>query len=356
MKTNRVVLPSLILIGPLLFITISGQTQNAADLSSFLGASKQDASSLISAYVSPAIKAVSYGMTGGWYHTAKTHKKLGIDLGVTMNVVFVPNSDNYFQPYSVLGPNTTTQFVNNSYPSSQNAPTIFGPKESTSYTATYKPSGYPQQTVSIPGPQGLDLKGSIGFSAVPVPMAQIGIGLIKNTDLKIRFLPQISSGGTTLSMLGFGLLHDIKQYFPGIKLLPFDLSVLAGYNTFKGNTSLVSNGVSYRPDSPDGKVTYNLNSWVAQILISKKVSVLTFYAGVGYGAVSTKVNVTGTYTIVAVPAGSFQVTNPVSFSLNNTGAKLTGGMRLKFGPLYFNGDYTLQKYNSVSVGLGLSIR
>ncbi len=352
MKTTSVFSLSFIVI---LFFTVNVQAQNAADLSAFLAASKQDASNLIGAYASPVIKASSYGLTGGWYHTAKTHKKLGIDFGFTVNVVFTPTSDNYFQPGNFLSPSTT--FANTSNPGSQNAPTIVGPKESTTYTATYNPGGgIGPQSVAITGPQGLDLKKNIGFSAVPIPMAQIGIGLIKNTDLKIRFVPSTNVSGTSLSMFGVGLLHDVKQYFPGVKLLPFDLSVLVGYNSLKGNTSLISSGNAFRPDSPDGKVTYTLNSWVGQLLISKKVAIFTFYAGAGYGAVSTKVNVTGTYSIKSVPAGSFDIKDPVAINFSNNGPKLTAGMRLKFGPLYLNGDYTVQKYNSVSVGLGLSIR
>jgi len=353
MKSNQVL--SFFLIAAIGGLSIAAQAQNEADLSAFLAASKQDASNLISAYTAPAIKAISYGMTGGWYHTAKTHKKLGIDIGVTVNAVFTPSSDDYFQPYTFLS--SSTQFANTSNPSSSNAPTIFGPKESTIYTATYSPSTkIGPQSVTINGPEGLDLRKNLGVSVVPVPMAQIGIGLIKNTDLKIRFIPKVNGAQTSLSMLGFGLLHDIKQYFPGVKLVPFDLSVLAAYNSFKGVTNLTSSGDPLRPTSTDGKATYTLNSWVAQVLISKKIAILTLYAGVGYGSVSTKAKITGTYTITAVPAGSFNITDPVSFNLKNTSAKLTGGMRFNLGPLYFNGDYTVQKYSALSVGMGLTIR
>ncbi len=353
MKTNKLFSHSLLAL--LLLASVATQAQNAADLSAFLAAGKQDASNLIAAYTAPVVKATSFGLTGGWYHTAKTHKKLGIDFGVTLNAVFTPTSDNYFQPKSFLSSSTT--FVNTTNPGSQNAPTIVGPKESTNYIFSYNPgNGLGTQTATVQGPQGLDLKGTIGSSVIPVPMVQLGIGTIKNTDLKIRLVPTINNSGTSISMFGVGLLHDVKQYFPGIKLLPFDLSILAGYNSFKGVTSLVSSGNLVRPDSPDGKVTYTLNSWVGQILISKKVAVLTFYAGVGYGSVATKVNVTGTYTIKAAPAGSFPITDPVSINFTNSSPKLTAGMRLKLGPIYLNGDYTVQTYSSVSIGMGVSVR
>jgi len=334
-----------------LFVSVTLYGQNASDLSLFLNASKQDASNLVSGYMSPVIKAFSYGMTNGWYHTAKTHKSLGVDLGVTFSAVMVPTSDNYFTP-----PQTPSlAFANNTNPSLQMAPSIVGPKDQTTYTASYTPPGHAPVSLSFNGPEGLDLKKNFGISAIPVPMVQLGIGTIKNTDLKLRMVPSINRNGNTINMFGIGLMHDIKQYLPGVKALPFDLSVLAGYNSIKGSSSLASSGGSV-PSSTDGKISYTLNSWVAQVLISKKVSVLTLYAGVGYGSVSTKVDITGTYTVTPTVGSAFQIIDPLAYNLNNTGAKLTGGMRLKFGPIYLNGDYTLQKYSAVTIGLGVSVR
>lgn len=290
-------------------------------------------------------------MTNGWYHTAKTHKKLGVDFGVTVSAVFVPTSDNYFTPNN----SSTLTFANNTHPSLQMAPTIMGPKDQTTYSATYTPQGSSTPiTVGFNGPEGLDMKGNLGVSAIPVPMAQLGIGLIKNTDLKLRMVPTINNGGNSISMFGVGLMHDIKQYLPGVKELPFDLSVIAGYNSLKGASSLASSSTS--PTSTDGKISYTFNSWVGQVLISKKLAILTLYAGVGYGSVSTKVNITGTYTISPTTGGNFNITDPLAYTLNNTGAKLTGGMRIKLGPIYFNGDYTVQKYSAFTFGLGASIR
>ncbi len=328
---------------------------NEADFAKFLQAQKDDASKLIEAYTTPAIKAVSYGMTNGWYHTGKAHGKLGVDLGVTMSAVFTPTSDDYFTP-STLGLKNTVLTSSSVGPGL--APAIFGPKGTTTYTSTYTPSGgvFPPQSASFNGPEGLDLRKSIGFSAVPVPMVQLGIGLIKNTDLKIRFVPESKVGASSVNMLGFGLLHDIKQHIPGIKMTPIDISILVAYNSLNGTTSLINtNPADARPDSKDGKVSYKLSSWVVQGIVSKKFSVLTLYGGVGYGSVTTKVNVTGTYTIVATPS-TFDIKDPVAINFSNTGMKFTAGLRLKFGPLYLNGDYTLQKYNALTLGLGFSFR
>ncbi len=359
-KTINVTLLSL----SLLFAIISVKAQGTeADVSAFLSAQTSDANKLIGAYVSPLMKGLSYGMTSGWYNTAKPHKIGGVDLGVSLAVVMMPSSEETFNP-------TKLGLSANTVPNQTVAPTIIGPKISSSYTMT---RGGVVLT-NVDGPEGLDLKKNIGMNAVPVPIIQLGIGLIKSTDLKIRLLPEQKTGDSKLKMLGFGLMHDIKQHFPGVKMLPFDLSILVAYNSISGSTSLANtktdsnppnNGFPNQNDgvpySPDGKANYTFNSWLFQALISKKVAVLTFYAGVGYAAVSSKSSMTGRfildnplYTGTTNPGPA--IVDPYSSTYKNNGLKLTVGMRLKLGPIYFTGDYTVQKYNALTVGFGASIR
>src|SRR4029077_7294601 len=114
---------------------------------------------------------------------------------------------------------------------------------------------------------------------------------------------------------------------PGIKLLPFDLSVLAAFNTVNGTTEMTAEpgNADERPASDDGKTTYKLNSWVAQAIISKKVSVLTFYLGAGYGSVASNVDITGTFQPTQ---GGPPIKDPVKIDFRNKSPKLTVGMRL----------------------------
>jgi hypothetical protein len=132
--------------------------------------------------------------------------------------------------------------------------------------------------------------------------------------------------------------------------------VLLAYNNVSGTSDFRYSGTDpNRPKSTDGEMEYHLNSYIFQALISKKISVLTVYGGVGYQMIKTNVDVLGTYRIEASPA-YFTITDPVTINFKNNGFKLNGGIRLKFGPVYINGEYTLQKYNSVTVGLGFSIK
>ncbi len=352
MKPNKIkCLKNVIPILLMLALPVAINAQNVSDISQFLKAEKDDANSLLKSYITPAINAMSSGMNNGWYTTGQVHKKLGIDLGVSMNAIFIPSSDEYFVPAL----SSKTVFVNQTNPLS-GAPSIVGPKDKTQYTSTYDPDGsgpLPSQAFTISGPEGLDFKKNIGFSALPLPMIQLGIGTIKNTDLKIRYVPSITNSGVSFQMFGVGLQHDIKQHISGIKALPFDLSLLFGYSIISGSSSLVSS--SSAVNSTDGNFKYKLSSWTAQAIISKKIAVLTLYAAAGYGSASSNVDITGTFNIqtATVP---FTITNPLAMETSSNGGRITGGLRLKFGPIYLSGDYTLQKYDVLTVGFGVSVR
>jgi len=341
---------AIVLLGSVLLAPVT-KAQSPTDMSSFITAQKDDASKLIGAYLSPIVKGFSYGMTSGWYHTAKTHKVVGIDLGVTISGVMLPSSEQTFDP-TKIGLSSST------VPLQTVAPTFIGPDITTKYNINYT-QGPLTVSQQINGPTGADFKKNLGGNWVPVPMIQLGIGLIKNTDLKIRYAPEVNSKDYNVKLLGFGLMHDVKQYFPGVKSLPFDLSILAGYTSISGSSKISNTDTSIDglPYTTDGNFSYKFNSWVVQALISKKVSVLTVYGGLGYGAVNTKLNMTGHYVLDPYATNQANpVTNPFSSSYSNNSMKLTVGMRLKLGPIYFNGDYTVQKYNALTIGMGVSVR
>lgn len=342
--------------------------QNQEDIAIFLNAGGKDASKLIEAYLEPTVKSLSYGMTGNWYNTAATHKTFGVDFGVSVNLAMIPTSEDFFDPNKLGLSVTNYEGAKDQkdkdddsvpYDPTRKAPTFFGSNDVTNYSASYDPGdGNGTRTIAFSGPEGLAVKDAIGFAGIPVPVAQLTVGIIKNTDLKLRFIPKIEAGGSSLSMFGVGVQHDIKQHIPGIKLLPFDLSVLVAYNSLKGETDLSYTNTGAgdsRPGSTNGMGIYKFNSMVYQVLVSKRLAVVTFYGGFGYSMINTKVNVDGDYTIQATPA-DINVSDPVSMTIKNKSMRLTAGMRLKLGPIYFVGDYTLQKYKMINVGIGFSIR
>jgi hypothetical protein len=78
----------------------------------------------------------------------------------------------------------------------------------------------------------------VNWRYIPVPTAQVGIGLPFGTELKVRFIPKIKIQNGDVSLWGVGLLHSLTQYLPGDKVLPFDVSLFGGYTKLMADVPL----------------------------------------------------------------------------------------------------------------------
>ena len=315
------------------------------DLDKLLTESVEDGGKLITAYVSPFMKSVSLGLNQGWYNTAKPHKIAGVDLTITANAMTIPKSDLFYDVTKLGLDVVSLHSSSQGYPL---APTIVGSDHAPTFAYTDDETGI---TETFTGPGGIDLEGELGRNWVPVPMAHLGFGLPKGTDLKLRFTPTIDLGDdATLKILGLGIMHDVKQWIPGMKLLPFDLSGFVGYTKFKMETAFDPE------DNPDQRGVFEMNATTIQGLISKKFSVLTLYGGVGYNIAKSNIAIKGNYDINDDGETSPNEVDPLDLKFAASGFRTTAGFRLKLAVLTLHADYTLQKYKCLTVGIGISVR
>jgi hypothetical protein len=222
---------------------------------------------------------------------------------------------------------------------------VFGPDRAPRYQYD-NPLVIPNQ---FDGPPGVNLSEEYGINRMPVPVANVGIGLPKGTELKVRYIPTLNLGdNTTLDMIGFAVMHDVKQWIPGIKNLPFDLSGLIGYTKLSLETQF---------DRPDQKGIFEMTGTTVQGIISKKLAVLTVYGGLGYNIARANLALKGNYDINPLPSSTdYESKDPISVEASASGPRMTAGMRLKLAILTIHADYTLQKQNALTIGVGLSVR
>jgi hypothetical protein len=331
----------------------SSQLLAQDDLNKLLSESVQDGEKLIGAYVSPLMKGLSSGLNQGWYNTAKPHKIAGFDLTFTVNAMRIPDKEMFFNTTTLgltkleLDPNKA---LSPDYP---NLPTIIGPAR----PGTLRLKGDNSGNSNFEGPEGLDLKGNIGSNTIPLPMVHLGFGLPKGTDIKFRFVPKTKLGDNSdLNLIGIGIMHDVKQWIPGIKNMPFDLSGFIGYTKFKMNSSFDD------PSVQNGKGAFEMNATTIQALISKKISVLTVYGGLGYNIAKSNLAMLGTYTLDDDPnqdgntSDAVKVKDPINLNFAASGPRATAGFRLKLAIFTLHADYTLQKYSCLSFGFGFAVR
>jgi hypothetical protein len=337
-----------VVIFMLLISCSTAQAQEEID--QFLNASASDAEKLIKAYLSPFANGVSSGMNQGWYNTAKPHKVAGFDLTITVNAMFIPDDEMFYNVAKLDLEVIRLSEESPDYRSAtiQNAPTVIGPDRAPIFEATED-----GVTEEFSGPPGLNIEEEIGMSVVPVPMVNLGFGLPKGTDIKLRFLPSLGLGDdANINLFGLGVMHDVKQWIPGMKTLPFDLSAFAGYTRL-----MVKYDVPEDEFSQNGRGELAMSAFTLQGLISKKISVLTLYGGVGYNVAKSNLKMLGQYDING--DGNFngaRETNPVDIGFSASGPRVTGGFRLKLAVITLHADYTLQKYSALSIGFGINVR
>ena len=311
------------------------------DFDSFLEAGIDDASLLLESYLQPAFEGFGFGMNSGWYNTAKPHKFLGFDISGSISLARVPDSNQFFTLPTGL---TNVSLTNPS--DTRRLPTIFGPNLGADDLPELRfTDDNGDEIIRISAPTGLGIDEDIvPFNAVPVPMIQLGLGIFKGTELKLRYIPeQDFEGDGGVKLFGIGVMHDVTQYLPAEKLLPFDLSVFLGYTNLESYVNI---------DEAAGQTAeFNANAWTVQGVISKKVLFFTAFAGLCYSNSNVDFNMLGDYS---TETSTF--TDPISLNYKNAGIRTNIGVRIKLLFLTITGEYAIQEYNTLTAGVGFSFR
>ncbi|SMG33216.1 hypothetical protein SAMN05661096_02081 [Marivirga sericea] len=338
-----------IFTGTIIAISLMANVQQsqAQDFEEVINSGIGDANTYLRNYMDPVASSIGNGLANGWYNTARPHKTLGFDLTFNVNLATIPDAAKTFE--FVAGDYSNVELVD---PSNTTLPTFVGGETNQQLVISNDDGidGQGQFNQNIVAPSGiladLDYPGPL---AIPTPTIQLGVGIVKSTDLIIRFTPQINVGDFSFQSFGFGVKHDFKQWIPGMKLLPFDLSGLIGFNRISTN---------YQIDEQAGQFAeFGASATTVQAIISKKLLFFTPYAGLGFNIVRSNFAMKGDYEFSG-DNETYTVTDPIDLTFDGSGGpRFTIGARAKIlWVLALNIDYTIQKYNTLSVGFGLNIR
>jgi len=315
----------------------------------FLFSGEKDANKLLGEYMLPAMKGLGYGVNSGWYTTAKPHETFGFDITLSYVNAIVPVSDQSFE------------FVQSDYDltylqggGSTSLPTLMGGP--TSAILEVSPDG--GQTILTPynAPDGVAEtinKATItSETAVPTPIIQVGFGIIKGTEIKIRWLPNINRDGFAFNYFGLGAMHSISQWLPVFKDIPVDISAFIGWTTISAEYAIPANPIM---DMTNPRATADINTFTYQLIASAHVSVLTGYVALGYDNFNTNFKMLGTYDVY--PGALEPLVDPIDLDQSgNSGFRTSFGGRLKLSIITLTADYTLREYNTLTLSLGFSVR
>lgn len=334
---------SVLLVAPILINKV-----NAQDVSDLIKSGKADATKLAQAYFAPAFKGFGFGMNSAWYNSAKA-KNLGkFDLKIQATGALVPENDQSIR-FSELGLSSN---INYGAPNAT-SPTLFG-KDEPGATITVLDNG---KSFNMP-------KGS-GFNIVPSPQLQLTVGLIKNTDISLRYTPKLPSDEYgSLQALGFGLKHEITKYIlPGKteKIIPINIAVAFGYNqlTYDYKVKVVDQLNDENPGvDQNQRVAVKLSGYTIDAVLSKKLSVFTPFISVGYNTAKTEFDVLGNYSFTdpTEDSGFTNVTDPITIRQTDiAGMRGNIGFSLHLAFLRLYGAYSIGEYQAVTGGIGFGI-
>lgn len=346
----------------LLFCFLSFQTFAQGDITDLIKSGPKDATSMAKAYLDPFFKGFGFGLNSGWFNSAKA-KNLGrFDIRIQASGALVSTSDQSFD-IRTLGLSNKTRLRD---PSKFSSPTAFGADADGPEMVIYDDNNVEIGTFNM-------LSGS-GINLVPSPQVQITVGVIKNTDVSIRYTPKIGLGNTgNVQVLGFGIKHEItKLLLPGKseKIIPIDIAVAAGFNQISLNYGIdQANQLDNSESGQDLKqrIEVKFVGYSFDAIISKKIALFTPFVSVGYNTAKTDLGLLGDY-IVRTKAPT--LANPLPNSPDKfttfkdpivikrddiTGIRSSVGFSLHLAIFRLYGAYSIGEYQAYTAGIGVGI-
>lgn len=338
------------LIFSILTLSLSVTSVNAQlfdGIENILLTSTEDARILAEGYTAPIGKTLTYALNSGWATSAKTHKKLGFGLTIGGAAPFVPDVDQVFTP---------TGLTSLSVPSGSLS-TVFGEGGDQELNFSFSESVLGNEIeyegkLSFPG----GLNDELPLGTVPAPIVQASVGVVFDTDLLVRFIPTIEMQGSTFSLTGFGLKHNIMQYFGPLDKLPLNVSVLAAISNASFEYDLSDS--TFGGNSTNRKMTFEADTFTIQALASIDLPIVSAFAGLGYNAGDSQFNVSGDYSIDygITGIGPRILKDPISIASDASGVMGIVGARLNLLFLKIFANYTIQEYNTLTAGISFNFR
>lgn len=321
-------------------VTTSARAQ-LDEVNSILVGGVDDATLILDRYLEPLGVGFGQALNTGWVGSARPHGVLGFHVGVGLGVARVPESDRAFSVND-----SELQQLRVANPGIGSSPTFSG----ASSAATYRFETRQENPATGEPFTSFELPPGSGSSLILVPQFQASVGLIGGNSVALRFAPPVNLGDYgSVGIWGLGVQHGLNQWIPGGQFLPVNFSIHAGYTSLNMSTS-------FNDGAPDQELSWSSNGMVVDVLAGASFLMVGVYGGVGIETSSSRLALDGTYSIRTGPQTQ-EIVDPIDRSLGRTsGARALLGARLRLLLFTVNAEYTLARYPSLNVGVGLGIR
>ncbi|MBT0607338.1 DUF6588 family protein [Aequorivita echinoideorum] len=318
------------------------------NLEDLLASGIADAQRFATGYISPAAEAMIYNTSNGWVQSAEVKSFLKFDIALVVNGTFVDDSQKTF----ILNTSEYNNLQFSDGSTTKEVATAFGENDpDISVFAEVKNGPFTQQ-VEFNLPQGL---ASANLNILPAAFLQARLGILKATELKVRYFPKIEQQDVEVGIFGLGIQHEVTQWLPAEKVFPIAVSGFVGYNNLSGNYDFTESEII---DGDNQQFDVKQNSWIFQLQASTKWPIFNLYGGLGYVTGTSNFDVLGTYRVRAgIPLleTTSEFNNPFSVKTKVSGVRGSLGASLQLGFVGLHADYNFAEYDNASVGLHFGI-
>lgn len=165
-------------------------------------------------FITPATDAAVYQASSAWVNSPKKRELWAFTFGVHANAFFVPKNDKTFNisnsDFSLLSIEGANSAI---------VPTALGGKNSTNLIGMIG-----EEEVSIRVPEGANM------ATMAYPFLQGNLALWSGTELIVRYSTKVKLKRGYYQVYGFGIQHNISQYFKTLKDNNIHFAVLAAFS------------------------------------------------------------------------------------------------------------------------------
>ncbi len=332
----------------ILFGLFSISTIAQENLEDLIAAGIEDAQRFTTGYISPGAEGMLHNVANGWIQTAEVKKQFKFDISIVGNASFIKKEQQKFTL-------NTADYNNLKFRDGsmvKEVATAFGENDPDVLMYSVVKNGEDTAEVEFKLPQGL---ASVNMNILPTAFLQARVGILRGTEVKLRYFPKIDQQDVEVGLFGVGLQHDFTSWMPEEKIFPIAISGLVAYTKVGASYHFINQQIV---SGTDQHFDFRLRSWLFQVQASTKLRIINFYGGLGYVSGSSDFDVLGNYKVIAgIPLE--EVTNQFQdpFSVKNkvSDVRATLGANLRLGFFGLHVDYNFARYNNASVGLHFGI-
>ncbi len=282
-----------------------------------------------------------YNVNNGWYNSAASKKFLEVDVDLIGNLTFVKREENSF----LVNTNDYNNIRFKDGAMEKDVATIFGRNDPDIIALIDYETDQGTEALEVELPQGID-EGEV--NSAPNVFLQASVGLIKGTELKVRYAPKINYGDVEKKLYGVGLQHEITSWLAEENKFPLHIAALAGYTKFNGFYDIKESG----EQNTDQGIDSEMDTWTFAVLTSTKFSKLNFYGGIGYLTANSKTKFKGVYKLAEEDSQFQNLLDNYTVKNEVNGFNATLGANLSLGAFHVNTAFNIQEFYNITLGVG----